>query len=114
MELMIENVLNIGEDEFYRASRYRLPLSVILVNSSDSKAFDILEENTRQIDIVQQLSSDLLIVFLSHTDYNNSITFIDKIKDKLEFTYTSSEFKGSDLKFIRRLFLDNSEKSVSY
>ena len=114
MELMIDNVLNIGEDEFYRAARYKLPLSVILVNSSDSKAFDILEENTRQIDIVQQLSSDLLIVFLSHTDHNNSLTFIEKLQEKLEFTYTNSEFKGSDLKCIRRLFSENKDKVSSY
>ncbi|PHQ65751.1 MAG: hypothetical protein COB99_02215 [Sulfurimonas sp.] len=114
MELMVDNVLNIGQDEFYRAARYKLPLSVILINSNNSKAFDILEENTRQIDIVQQLSSDLLIVFLSHTDHNNCMTFIDKLKEKLEFTYTGNEFKGSDLKFIRKLFSENRDKGSSY
>ncbi|EDZ62874.1 hypothetical protein SMGD1_2096 [Sulfurimonas gotlandica GD1] len=114
MELMIENVLNIGEDEFYRASRYKLPLSAILINSDDNKAFDILENNTRQIDIVQQLSSDLLIVFLAHTDHSNSLIFLDKIKNKFDFTYTSSEFIGSQLEFVRKLFLDNRDKGSSY
>jgi len=107
MELMIENVLNIGEDEFYRATRYKLPLCIILVNSNDSKAFDILDDNTRQIDIVQQLSSDLLIVFLSHTDCQKSLDFIEKIRNKLNFTYTMQEFKGSEFKFIKKLFIEN-------
>ncbi|WP_294966661.1 hypothetical protein [Sulfurimonas sp.] len=114
MELMVENVLNIGEDEFYRASRYKLPLTVILINSIDRKAFDIIDENIRQTDIVQQLSSDLLIVFLAHTDNLKSMKFIDKIKNKLNFSYTCSEFKSSELKFVKKLFLDNFDKNSSY
>ena len=114
MELMIENVLNIGEDEFYRASRYKLPLTVILINSDDSNAFSIVYDNIRQTDIAQQLSSDLLIVFLTHTDIKKSNKFIDKIKDKLLFTYTSSQFEGFELRFIRKLFLDNIEKTTTY
>ena len=114
MELMVDNVLIIGEDEFYRANRYKLPLTVLLVNSCNTKAFDILEENTRQIDIVQQLSSDLLIVFLSHTDHTKSLKFLEKIKDKFDFTYTCKEFIELELDFVRKLFLDNSSKSSSY
>ena len=114
MELMIENVLNIGEDEFYRASRYKLPLCVILVNSNDNEAFDILDDNTRQVDIVQQISHDLLIVFLSHTDLNQARIFIKKMNKKLNFTYTEGEFKSPELKFIKKLFLDNEEKRSSY
>ncbi|WP_373036125.1 hypothetical protein [Sulfurimonas sp.] len=112
MELMIDNVLNIGVDEFYRASRYGLPLSVLLINSDNRRAFDILEENTRQVDIVQQLNSELLIVFLSHTDYKSSLTFIQKIKSKLNFTYTLGEFKDSEQEFVRTLFLDNRDKFI--
>ena len=114
MELMIENVLNIGEDEFYRASRYKLPLSVVLVNSNENKAFDIFDGCTRQVDIVQQLSSDLLIVFLSHTDLVHAGIFIKKMNKKLKFSYTAGEFKSSELKFIKKLFLDNVEKRSSY
>ena len=107
MELLIENVLNIGSDEFYRASRYGMPLVVVLVNTEDKEAFDIFDENTRQTDIVQQLSSELLVVFLSHTNYQDSILFLEKMKDKLTFTHTSKEFVKSKEEFIKSIFLEN-------
>jgi len=111
MELIVENILNIGSDEFYRSSRYGLPLVVILVNTTDSVAFDKFDENTRQTDIVQQLTSDLLVVFLSHTNYEDSILFLEKMKDKLEFTYTSKQFIGVKEEFISSVFLANEKSS---
>ena len=112
MELLIENALNIGADEFYRSSRYVLPLSVMLVNSEDKNAFNILEENIRQTDIIQQLSRDSIIVFLSHTGINEANHFIEKVKEKFTFTYTVKEFKGSENRFLEALFLENSDKST--
>lgn len=109
MELMMEVVSNVGEDEFYRTERYNVPLVVILINSKDNNIFDILEKNLRATDIIQQLSSQLFVVFLSHTDYNNGYLFIDKIKRKLDFTYTLCEFKESKFEFIEKLFLDNNK-----
>ncbi len=107
MELMIDNVLNIASDEFYRASRYKMLLSVILINSSDSKAFNVLYKNIRQSDIVQQLSSDMIVVILTHTDYNNALLFIKNVEQAFDFTYTLGEFKEDAFQFIRKLFLDN-------
>lgn len=110
MDLLIENVLIIGSDEFYRATRYRVPLFVILINTNDRDAFNILEKYTRQTDIVQQLNSDLLVLLLAHTDYDEALFFMNKIKDKFNFTYTSKEFINSELLFIETLFRENAKK----
>lgn len=107
MELMMEVVSNVGEEEFYRTERYNIPLVVVLINSNDKDIFDIIEKNIRPTDIVQQLDSDLIVVFLSHTDHNNGYLFIDKVKRKVDFTYTLSEYKEARSKFIEKLFLDN-------
>lgn len=112
MELIIDNVLNIGAEEFYRANRYKLFLSVILVNSSDEKAFDILYEHIRQSDIVQQLTPELTVVILTHTNHKNTMLFINNIKPKFDFTYTAGEFKGDEFSFIKKLFLDNKKSIV--
>jgi len=110
MELLIDNVLNIGEDEFYRTQRYKLPLVVILINTEDRNAFDILNNCTRQTDIIQQLDYNLLVVFLTHTDFESSKKFIEKIENKFTLTYTSAEYKNNPQKFIEELFLQNSNK----
>ncbi len=107
---MLDNILNIGDDEFYRAARYNLPLAVMLINTNDKKAFNVLEKNTRQSDIVQQLSSDMLIVFLSHTKFDAAMVFVNKIKKEFDFTYTIREFKGSEFDFIHDLFIENVPK----
>ena len=117
MELLIENALNIGTDEFYRALRYRLCLVVMLINTEDKNAFNILEKIIRKSDVLQQIDSDTIIVFLSHTTKNESILFIDKIKDKFSFSYTVSEYngstyKGSEFKFLETLFLKNGDKHL--
>lgn len=109
MELLIENALNIGADEFYRALRYKLSLVVMLINSDDKNAFNILEKSVRKSDIIQQLNSDTIIVFLSHTNIQESTQFIENLKQKLNFTYTSAEFKSSEFKFLETLFLDNNK-----
>ena len=110
VELLLDNILNIGDDEFYRAARYKLPLAVMLINSNDRNAFSVLEKSTRQSDIVQQLSSDMLIVFLSHTEYDKALLFVEKIEKELDFTYTISEFSGSEFDFIHDLFIENVQK----
>jgi len=111
MELLIENALNIGSDEFYRSSRYGLPLAVMLLNSEDRGAFNILEESVRQTDVIQQLSSDTIIIFLSHTELNEADHCIEKLKEKLDFTYTIRNFKGSEARFLKALFLENNDKT---
>ena len=111
MELIIDNVLNIAADEFYRASRYKLSLAVILINSRDEKAFDILDEHIRQSDIVQQLSSELVVVILTHTNHESTLLFVNNIKSKFDFTYTAGEFKGDESSFIKKLFSDNEKYS---
>ena len=110
MELLIESTLLIGADEFYRSSRYNLPLVVMLVNSTNNKAFDILEESIRQTDVIQQLTSDTTVVFLSHTNYKESELFVQKIKEKFDFTSTISEFKKEENTFLKTLFLENENK----
>lgn len=110
MELLIDNVLNIGADEFYRSNRYKVPLSVMLINTSDNDAFNLLDRITRQTDIVQQLTSELLVVFLSHTDYDNALLFIYNLGKELDFTYTISQFQGQEFEFIQNLFVQNSLK----
>lgn len=109
MGFIINTVLDIGNDEFYRAARYQIPLSVALINSNDKHMFYILEKNLRTTDMIQQLTSDLLIVFLSHTNYKNGVSFIHKIEQDVEFTYSLGEFKGAKDNFIKKLFLDNKQ-----
>lgn len=113
MELLIQNVLDLGADEFYRTNRYDLPLTVILINSENATAFNVLYDTTRRTDIVQQLTSDLIVIFLTHTDIENSKLFIKKIESEFDFTYTMNEFTSSDsqVEFLQRLFLDNLSKS---
>ena len=95
MEVLLDNILNIGDDEFYRASRYESPLVAILVNSKDNSAYD---------------TQNLTIIFLTHTDYQHSVAFLDKVKEQLDFTYTMSEFDGSEFDFIHDLYVNNIEK----
>ena len=109
----MEVVSNVGEDEFYRTNRYIVPLVVFLINSNDKNICDIIEKNIRLTDIVQQLSPELIVVFLSHTAYNNGYLFIDKIKRKIDFTYTLAEFKESKSKFIEKLFYAHRSHNLS-
>jgi len=114
MELLVENVLNIGDDEFYRTDRYKLPLTLILINTKDEHAFDILNTNTRQTDIIQQLSSSMIVVFLTHTNFENSKKFMQKIEKMITLTYTAAEYKHNSSDFVRELFLKNLEESEKY
>ena len=110
MDVLLENILNIGDDEFYRSARYKSPLVVLLINSTDKSACNMFKKNTRQTDIVEQLTSNLTVVFLSHTDKEHSIAFLDKVKEQLDFTYTMSEYEGSEFDFIHDLYVNNIEK----
>ena len=105
-------VLDIGSDEFYRAARYQTPLAVILLNSKDKNIFDIIEKNLRTTDMIQQLSTELIVVFLSHTAHDDAILFINKIKEAVDFTCTVEEYKGFRVKFIENLFLENEKKFI--
>jgi len=109
MELDIETALNLGSDEFYRSVRYKIDLTVILINSNKKDAFNTLETNLRKSDIIQQLTSNTIIVFLSHTNLDNSALFIKKMKEKLDFTYTMDEYQNSEHTFLKKLFQKNSE-----
>ncbi len=109
MELDIETALNLGSDEFYRSLRYKIDLTVVLINSNEKDAFNILEENLRKSDILQQLTSNTIIIFLSHTNLENSTLFIKKIEEKFDFTYTMDKFENSELAFLKNLFIKNSE-----
>lgn len=107
MGFIIDTVLDIGHDEFYRAARYQIPLTIILVNSSDKNIFYLLEQNLRKTDMLQQLSSNLLVVFLAHTKYKDGLSFIQNMEKEIGFTYSLDEFKGSKDSFINKLFLEN-------
>lgn len=104
MGFIMDTVLDIGHDEFYRAARYQIPLTVVLVNSKNKEIFDLMDQNLRKTDMIQQLTSDLIIVFLSHTNYKNGISFVQKIEKDIEFTYSLDEFKGSKDSFVNNLF----------
>ena len=110
MELLMDIVSNIGDDEFYRSYRYDVPLVVVLINSRDKNIFDIIDEDIRQADIIQQLSSELIVVFLTHTNYTDALLYLDKIKRKADFTYTLAEYKELKSEFIEKLFLENEKK----
>ncbi|MCF6310734.1 MAG: hypothetical protein L3J19_09765 [Sulfurimonas sp.] len=112
MDLLIDTVVNLGEDEFYRASRYNTHLAIILVNSKDKNIFDVIDETIRQTDLVQQLTSELIVIFLTHTDHEASFLCIDKIKKMADFTYTLAEYKGSRVELIDKLFLENEKKLI--
>jgi hypothetical protein len=110
MELFVQNALDVGSDEFYRANRYKLPLSVILINTQDKKGFDILEATLRKTDILQQIGLETIVVFLPHTNQKDAFLFIEKIKNKFAFTYTLAEYKEHEEEFIEKLFEENEKK----
>ena len=114
MESSIETVLEIGREEFYRAARYQIPLSVLLINSDDKDLFNNLEKSLRPTDIIQQLSRELLVVLLTHTDLQNANTFVKNINKKIDFTFTLDEYKGFRVKFIEDLFASNQALSKEY
>jgi len=107
MQYSIETVLDIGNEEFYRAARYQIPLSVLLINSRDKNIFDILEELLRPTDIIQQITHELIVVFLTHTNIENANTFVDNIKEHVNFSATVDEYKGFRVEFIQNLFKNN-------
>lgn len=109
VDLIIQTILDIGIDEFYRSSRYKVPLVVVLINSNDKNAFKILEKHTRRTDIVQQLSAELLVVYLSHTTEDDASHFINKFKEKFDFTYTLDEYTNNEYEFINKLLVQNSK-----
>ncbi len=110
MELLIDTVLNIGEDEFYRVNRYETYLAVVLINSTDKRLFKIIEKNIRQTDIVQQLDTALIVLFLTHTNYEASFDCIRKIRKIMNFTYTIEEYKESSAIFVKKLFIENKRR----
>jgi len=112
MEFGVDTVLNIGSDEFYRAARYQTALVVILINSKDKDLFNIIEKNLRPTDIIQQLNSELIVLFLSHTGYDDATLFINKIKESKDFSYTVSEYKGFRVEFVEKLFSENEKKFI--
>jgi hypothetical protein len=109
MESSVQTVLDIGSDEFYRAMRYQIPLSVLLINSTNKSIFDTLENSIRATDIIQQISSELFVVFLTHTDLKNANAFMENLKEEVEFSATVDEYKGFKDEFILNLFLKNQE-----
>jgi len=109
MQYSIETVLDIGNEEFYRAARYQIPLSVLLINSRDKNIFDILEELLRPTDIIQQITHELIVVFLTHTNIENANTFVNNIKEHVNFSATVDEYKGFKVEFIENLFTDNQQ-----
>ncbi len=110
MEFAIDTVLDIGSDEFYRVDRYHIPMSVVLLNSKDSNLFNIIEKSLRRTDMIQQLTSELIVVFLPHTTYDGATVYINKLDDSVEFTCTVGEYKESRVKFVKDLFLQNNKK----
>ncbi len=111
MDFEIETTLDIGSDEFYRAARYQTPLSVLLINSKDKNIFDIIETILRPTDIIQQLNSELIVVFLSHTTHEDATLFINNMKEQVDFTYTADGYKGFRNEFIENLFKENEKLS---
>jgi len=72
MDFEVDVIVDIGTEEFYRAARYQTPLSVILLNSDEKDIFALIEKNIRPTDMIQQISSNLIVIFLSHTLYKIS------------------------------------------
>lgn len=110
MELLIENALNIGSNEFYRAIRYDISLVVMLINTEDRQAFEILESNIRQTDIIQQLDPCIIILFLTHTSVNEANAFLKNMHGKFDFTHTMAKFEDYEHKFLTELFAANESK----
>ncbi len=112
MEYEIQTVLDIGNEEFYRAARYQIPLSVLLINSNDKDLFNKLEKSLRPTDIIQQISHELIVVFLTHTNFEKAESFVGNINKTIDFTFTLDEYKGFKVKYIEDLFEQN-QKLVS-
>lgn len=110
MDFAVEVILDIGSDEFYRADRYHTPICVLLINSKDKGIFDILEKSLRQTDMIQQLTSELIVVFLTHSKYDDAMLYINKIQSSTNLTYTIGEYSESKVDFVENLFMQNNKK----
>lgn len=110
MDFAVDIVLDLGDDEFYRANRYHIPMCVLLVNSQNKDVFNIFEKSLRQTDMIQQLTAELIVVFLTHATYDDATLYLNKIDDSLNFTCTVGEYSDSKVDFIKNLFIQNNKK----
>lgn len=101
-EMHINTILNLTSDEFYRAKRYKSPLTLILVENTHIDLFDLLDNNSRRLDIIQQLDSNTIFIALIHTTESEAEMYITKIKkiarleSKISFGYYISEYDNTD------------------
>lgn len=79
-EMFVNVILDISSDEFYRAKRYKSPLTLILVENTHIDLFDMLDNNSRRLDIIQQLGRDTIVIALTHTSQNEAELYIKKIE----------------------------------
>jgi hypothetical protein len=112
MDFEVDVIVDIGSEEFYRAVRYQTPLSVILLNSKDKDIFSLIEKNTRPTDIIQQISSALIVIFLPHTSKEHACTFMKNIEEFAKFTCVVGEYKGFKTEFVQNLFIENEKKLI--
>ena len=73
-EAEVSTILQIGDDELYRATRYKVPLSFVLLKTKES--FDDIIAHTRRSDITQQITTDIMCVYLTHTDHSEAASFL--------------------------------------
>ena len=85
-EDIINVVMDIGDDIYYSSKRYKVDTTTIIIKSKF--LFTYFDDYSRQIDVVQQLTSDLLVVILPHTNKEQAVKYIDKMKNN-----TNEKFK---------------------
>lgn len=77
----VEDLLSL---EFYRFKRYKIPITLVLVETDHKDFFEMAEATIRKTDLIQQIDKHLYAILYSHTDRIGSQSAVNNILSKLK------------------------------
>ena len=83
-DINIQAVSELLSLEFYRFKRYRIPITLVLVETEDRSFYEVVESKVRKTDIFQQIDKNLYAIIYSHTDAVGSSMAVDNILETLK------------------------------
>jgi len=91
----LENAVNLMELEFYRVKRYKVPITVAIVESRCKDLFNkVIEDSIRVSDLYQYLDQNRFLIIFDHTDEKGARLALDKIINHMENKCEESIFMG--------------------
>lgn len=83
-DINIQAVSELLSLEFYRFKRYRIPITLVLVETDDRMFYEVVESKIRKTDLFQQIDKNLYAIIYSHTDAVGASMAVDNILDSLK------------------------------